>query len=91
MTSEQSHSFLQAHAASHIHAITSSLIPDDISAVTNTTGIKTTNTSNIQQIALVYTMPPPPPVDSTSSTGNTMVATLSSIPFGGCPEHHGRG
>jgi hypothetical protein len=36
-------------------------------------------------------MPPPPPVDSTSSTGNTMVATLSSIPFGGCPEHHGRG
>jgi hypothetical protein len=32
-------------------------------------------------------MPPPPPVDSTGTTGNTMGATLSSTPFGGCPAH----
>jgi hypothetical protein len=90
MTSEQRQSFLQARATSRIHAIASSLIPDDISAVTNTTGISTTNAPNIQQIAPMYTMPPPPPVGPTSVTGNTTIATLSSTPFGGRPAHRGR-
>ena len=41
MTSEQRQAFLQARAASRIHALTSGIQQDDISAVTNGTGMVT--------------------------------------------------
>jgi hypothetical protein len=41
MTSEQRQAFLQARAASRIHALTSGMQQDDISAVTNGTGMVT--------------------------------------------------
>jgi hypothetical protein len=83
MTSEQCQAFLQARTASRIQAITSGLAQDNVSAVTNGTGIVmiptgTGGASASQQVAQVS--------QAQSAGGNSSAATLT--PFGGRAAHH---
>ena len=86
MTSEQRQAFLQARAASRIHALTSGVTQDDISAVTNGTGMVTipirtggsipgTQVAQVSQAATVNTQ------------NNTNINANAPGPFAGRAAH----
>jgi hypothetical protein len=85
MTPEQRQAFLQARAASRIHAITSSLtVPDDVSTITN--GTLAPQQQQIAQVSQVAT----PSVQGT----NASIAAISTVTpqmsaFGGRAAHRG--
>jgi hypothetical protein len=80
MSQDQRQAFLQARAASRIHAITTNTF-DDVSAVTNTTNFLPVP-AQIAQIAQTN-------VQSVANATNANAAGVANIPFGGRAAHRG--
>jgi hypothetical protein len=83
MTQDQRQTFLQARAASHIHAVTTnSMNFDDVSTVTNTTNFVPVP-SQVAQVSQTNSQ------ITTGSTNGSINAGVTNTPFGGRAAHRG--